>query len=724
MRAEQIRHGLAAIQADHERVKGELDGLVRVKLDLAPGLLLRGEELTLTIQARSDDRSPNPKLEVLEGCYRQKPQVHRFLLRWRPNEAGDGFAATWKWKPPRCGNYLLHWRCDIGGDVPEFWRNFSVIDNTYAVMILNSTSHREPRPEPDFHELHLPFSPWWEPSLAARYPTAEAFAGPSRGARQFGDDLTLLIFNSNAYAPGEPVALSDEPEAVQTAALECYRGLTARFGLPRPVTSLLTYGMGNGPARVARAQGYDLIGALCADQNWQDGPFKINHFGMPARPYFVSGEDFRKPGEGGPEAMVGVQQCERQTMECRDYNCVYAFESGIAYALDRYAGIERPRIVNDVILSREMDFLQCFLESAGQTGGPLFFSCGFEFNGVWPETAAINRRFMEYLVRRGNDAPIAYTTATAVADFYRRHYRQTPESALYLHDVYVGLTNSGKPACYPDTLEIENHLFRAIFLKGRTLPHVYYDYARPWHYPDWGNEGIPRGPSGYLVPNTEDRFRVTPAILDTRAFKVSSRVRDGARETVVEIEVEAARAQDNLALAVWDLPREYSRDPRDFRVEGARRFLPVRAPYTRNLCGIIVADIREGKNSISLAVSTKRRAIKSLDLRLSGNAMAKVFERDGRAIAYLYATGAGPEALRITPPEGVAYTLIPFDSDEPVTVDHPTTVTLEPGKPQRLLGPNYDRLVECFPAARPVGQDDVVNALLSGMGAEVRAERG
>jgi hypothetical protein len=193
---------------------------------------------------------------------------------------------------------------------------------------------------------------------------------------------------------------------------------------------------------------------------------------------------------------------------------------------------------------------------------------------------------------------------------------------------------------------------------------------------------------------------------------------------VVEIEVEAARAQDNLALAVWDLPREYSRDPRDFRVEGARRFLPVRAPYTRNLCGIIVADIREGKNSISLAVSTKRRAIKSLDLRLSLNAMAKVFERDGRAIAYLYATGAGPEALRITPPEGVAYTLIPFDSDEPMTVDHPTTVTLEPGKPQRLSGPNYDRLVECFPAARPVGQDDVVKALLSGMGAEVRAERG
>ena len=487
------------------------------------------------------------------------------------------------------------------------------------------------------------------------------------------------------------------------------------FGLPRPVLSMLTYGMGNVPARLARAAGYDQLGCLCADQNWQDGPSKINHWGMPARPYFVSREDFRKPGDGGRDAVVGVQQCERQTMECRDYNCVYAFEAGMAYALDRYTGSERPRVVNDLILSREMDFLRCFIESAGQTDAPLFFSCGIEFNGVWPEMAPINRHFMEYLVRRGNDARIAYTTASAVVDFYRRHYSETPESLLYLHDAFVGMTNSGKPANYPDTLEIENHLFRAVFLKGRTLPHVYYDYARPWDYPDWGNEDIARGPSGYIVPNTPDRFRVTPKLLDTRAFKVASRVKEEPGRTVVKIELEAAAPQKDLALAVWDLPREYSRDARRFRLAGAKRFVPVRAPYTHNLCVIIIADIKQGKNTISLAVSTPRRAVGSLDLQLTDGVRAKVVERDGRATAYIYATGKDAEELRIEPPRA-GFEIIPYDSDVPVPVSEPASITVKPGQCQRLLGPSYDEVVKCFPSARPVGQQEIVDALLAGLG--------
>jgi hypothetical protein len=708
-----LRESYAGVSSDYERAKSELNDLCRVRFTVAPALLLLGETVTVRLAAHTD-RSPNPRLEILENCYAKTPDTQTVDLAWKRNRSKDGYVAAWTWKPPRCGNYLVHWTCDIGGDVPEFWRNVSVIDDSYAVMILNSTSHVSPRPEPDFHELHLPFSPWFEQRLFGSYPSAESFAGPSRGARQFGDDLSLLIFHSGDYLPDTSAVFSDEPEEVQRLVLECYTKLNAMFGLPRPITSLLTYGIGDGPARVARRLGYNQIGALCADQNWQDGTFKINHWGMPARPYFVSRQDFRKPGDGGPRAMVGVQQCERQTMECRDYNCVYAFEGGIAYALDRYSGIERPRLVSDLIASREMDFLQCFIEAAGQTRAPLFFCTGIEFNGVWPEMAAFNRTFMEYMVRRAGDARIAYTTATAVGDFFRRHYRETPESVLYLPDVYAGLVNSGKPACYPDTMEVENHLFRAVFIKGRALPQVYYDYTTRWDYPDWGNDGVPRGPAGYIIPNTDDRFRVTPKILDTRLFEVSSTVREEAKQTVVQIEVVAKRAQRNLALAVWDLPREYARDVRQFRLTGARRFIPVRAAYTHNLCGIIVADVKKGKNSITLAVGTEPRAITYLDLRLGGNLMAKVFERDGAATAYLYNTGAAPETLRLTPLEGVTYQLVPFDSDAPVAVAGPTEITIERGKCQRLVGPSYDALAKCFPGATPVGQDDAVRALLGG----------
>ena len=80
--------------------------------------------------------------------------------------------------------------------------------------------------------------------------------------------------------------------------------------------------------------------------------------------------------------------------------------------------------------------------------------------------AAINRTFMEYLVRRAGDARIAYTTATRGGRLLQAALQGDPGERPLPPDVYAGLTNSGKPANYPDTMEIENHLFSAIFIKG------------------------------------------------------------------------------------------------------------------------------------------------------------------------------------------------------------------------------------------------------------------
>lgn len=215
------------------------------------------------------------------------------MLDWVKQEGNDAFQAAWNWTPARCGNYLLHWRCDIGGDVPEFWRNVSVVDKGWAVLILNSTSHIQPRPEPDFHELHLPFSYWAEILLYGQMSYAENFLAFSRGARQYGDDPGMLIFMGSEYLKDDKTVFYDEPESVQRGVLQCYQELWPMLGFPKPLNSLYTYGMGNVPVRVSRELSLNLLGALCADQNWGDGPFKINHWGMPARPYFVSNSRVR-----------------------------------------------------------------------------------------------------------------------------------------------------------------------------------------------------------------------------------------------------------------------------------------------------------------------------------------------------------------------------------------------------------------------------------------------
>lgn len=602
-RLQLVQRGLAEVERSYARVEADLNGLVRAQVRLAPGLLMRGEAVTARFEAASEAR-PDEAAELVEQCYDPNAKPRPIRLDWR--RGGRGWEATWRWTPRRAGQYLLRWRCDIGGDVPQFERLFAVADRGSAVMIVNSTSHAQPRPEPDFHSLHLPFSGWVEPLLFSERPNAEAFAAVSHGARQFGDDPAFFIFMGGLYVPGDKAVFVDEAPDVQRAVLAGAQRIWRMCRFPGPLANLYTYGLGAGPVAQARSLGYNLLGALCADQNWGDGPFKINHFGMPARPYFVASDDFRRPGRGGADAMVGIQQCARQTMLCRDYNCVYSLEGGITYSLEQYAGMQGgERDPRD--LERELAFLDCNLDAAETSPRPLLFSMGFEFNGVWPRMAELNRRSMEALVQRARTRKLVFCTASAAADFLRRRYRETPESAVYLHDVFAGITSNGKPARYPDTIEVENARFKALFRRGDHLPTMHYDYTKPWSWPDWGNEGIARRPDGYLIPDSPDRYRVAPRMVDTRGVQVRSvqeALPDGVR---VRLAIRSDAARTDLPVALWDLPVPFTALESGRQVKGPARAIAVRAPFTGNACCVLVCDVPAGSTEVVLTVRSQRR---------------------------------------------------------------------------------------------------------------------
>jgi hypothetical protein len=679
----------------------EVKKAIAVDFEVSAQLLSPGEEMTLTVRARSEGQ-PNSALEVWENCYDVTPSVSSVNLEWKKIAESGGFEVVWKWIPPHCGNYLLHWRCDVGGDVPDFWRNVSVVDRGWAVMILNSTAHIQPRPEPDFHEFHLPFSYWAEISPFNPMSFAENYLAFSRGNRQYGDDAALFLYLGGDYLKDDKSVFYDEPEQVQRSVLEMYREFWPLLGFPKPLTSVYSYGVGNVPTSVARSLGYNVIGALCADQNWKDGLFKINHWGMPARPYFVSPQDFRKPGPGGKDAMVGVQQCERQTVLCRDYGCVYSFESAIEYAFERYAGIDRSRVIDDMVLSREMDFLECFLDAAEMSDHPYLFCSGVEFNGVWPDMAAVNRQYMKMLAERARSSKLAFTTALAAADYMRGHLDRTPESVAYFPDVFSGMGNGGKPALYPDTMEVENSEFRSIFRRGETLPYAQYDYLSDWSYQDWGNDSVPRKEDGYLVPNTEDRFRVTPSIIDSRKFEVTSAMEERAEGTFVSIDVEARAAQRNLSLAVWDIPRAFTTDSSNVVLNGGKRFIPVRASFTGNFCGIVVADVLEGKSRIELLITSAKRDLKTIDYQINDLVKGKLFERNGRSTLYLFLDGVGASDVVVTIPQGIDAKLYPFDSDDSKTLVGEAKITVEQGKFQRVTGLKTENVLQAFPCAKSI----------------------
>jgi hypothetical protein len=599
-----VQRGFAEVERSYARVEADLNALVRAQVLLAPGLVMRGEAVTARFDVASEAR-PNETAELVEQCYDPNAKPRPIRLDWR--RGGRGWEATWRWTPSHAGQYLLRWRCDIGGDVPQFERLFAVADRGSAVMVVNSTSHAQPRPEPDLHRLRLPFSGWAEPLLFGERPHAEAFAAFSRNARQYGDDPAFLIFMGGLYVPGDKAVFVDEPPEVQRAVLANAQRIWRMCRFPEPLANLYTYGLGAGPVGQARLLGYNVLGALCADQNWGDGPFKINHFGMPARPYFAAPDDFRRPGHGGANAMVGIQQCARQTMLCRDYNCVYSLEGGIGYALEQYSGMKGPEQPDARDLEREMAFLDCHLDAAQTSPRPLLFSMGFEFNGVWPRMAELNRRSMEALVERARTRKLVFCTANAAAGFLRRRYRETPESALYLHDVFAGITSNGKPARYPDTIEVENARFKALFRRGDHLPTMHYDYTKPWAYPDWGNQDIARRPDGYLVPDSPDRYRVTPRMVDARGVQVRSTQEALPNGVRVRIAIRSDVARAEMPVALWDLPARFTALESGWQVMGPARAIPVRAPFTGNACCVLVSNVPAGATEIVLTVRSQRR---------------------------------------------------------------------------------------------------------------------
>ena len=658
--------------AQYLTLKPQIGELITVRLTAQPALLAEGETIAIDISVLAKNE-PNPSLEIYPRYLETKmAQKETLKLVWKKGALRGEKAlyhAAIKYSPKAAGNYVIHWKCDSGGDVPEFWRYFAVIDNSYAVMSIQSTTHGNQGPEPVLHELHLPYNYWHMPILFREGWGAEQWAAESRKSRQYGDTPSLMIWVSNglyvqpapdfdAKVSGWQVPFDRETPQVQKLVLRRYRkDVWPLLGLDGPIDNFHTYGIGNTSISAARSFGYKTIGSLCASQNWKDDTFQINHSGMPDRPYFIAKDDFRKSGDGGPNGLVGVQQCHRHPAICNDYACIYSFEPGVLVYPGK-AFISDLKDFDENYFSNTSDFFEAMLQNRLSQKTPYFFTAGVEFGGSTPGTAEANEYFLRLAARKAAELPLAFATGDAISEYYRRHFTKTPETTCYLPDIFCGTQINGKPPLYPDILEIENGQLKALLRRPELLPYNQYDYTTAWKFPDWGNEGIPRKPHGYLVPDTDDRFRLTPTMIDTRLFQAARQDEEKQAATVVTLTLQAQAARKNLALAVWDIPREWNAGQEWYETSANCRFVPVRAPFTGNLNGVLVADVKPGANTFTLTVKTPRRTPGRTDVALNGGGIkGQVFSRDGQSTAYLFAADKTSQTLRLAVPDGRAVRL-------------------------------------------------------------------
>jgi hypothetical protein len=648
----QIEEQMAQIAKNHAAKADELARLMPVRLDVTPELAKANEPITLRARALAR-KTPNAKLEFYPNYLKTgRADKQELALAWRATgekQAGlEVYTAELKLPDAGLGQHLVQWACDIGGDIDLFWRSYAVIDDSTTVCTFQ-INHLTKDLQEVLDQYALPHFYWSLQTLELKRwanpsAPAKAWAEMSRRERQ-GSGHVESVLN---YAPwGEFNVAADAPE-VQAAALRALQTVSALQGF-EPAKSFWDYSMGTKTAALAQQLGFRSVTSLCTE-NHIDGATPINHTGRPERPYFVAPDDFRKSGPGGRDGIVGIAQIQRHTILARRFMCDYCIEPG-NQVLD--AGGAGRGEWDEIAHSRTFDFFNGMFQMQQSQKVPFVIQQCAEFSGSRRGAAEGNRMMLHYAVDRlKRGEKVAVASARAVAEYYRRHYQQTPETTNFLQDYWTGFAGWQKPLAYPDVLEIENHLFTAMFVGGGILPEYHYDYTRPWNYPDFGNEGLPRKRDGFGYPDPDnyDRFAWTPSTTDTRKMSAQRQDEQAGGKLVVRLTVQSDQARKQFPLGLWDLPRAWKAGEGWYSVNGGR-FVPMKVPYTGNLSGVLVADLRAGENRLTLAIDSPPRQPATLDMA-AGNLRGKVFERDGRAMAYVYPAVPWEVSFELTVPEG------------------------------------------------------------------------
>lgn len=655
---ERLRKAFAAVEADVRKN-------APVRFRVSPELTLPGEPVSVTVEAWAS-KVPNSRVS-LETNYLEPSRVNKreVTLDWKAGEQEGGktrYSATVPLKDLPVGQHLLRWSCDIGGDINEFVRSFAVADAKTLVVMLHFTAGK---PNPEFEEFHLPYDYWVDAPLvllggpfgSRKTPaSAQEWLKASREYRRCGANPNIQIFQGNyagrtGWPAPIPVMFAAEPEEVQKAIFQAATELGKMQGFDPKDLGFAAYEFGTRTTNIARDAGVRLIGSWCIHQNWQDGSWSINHTARPLRPYFAAPDDFRRPGKGGADATVMVSQHDKSLL-WTEYGLGVFEPAWIENAWCGGGGGGR-KTVDDVFMSRQYDLMEGALQNVANQKVPYFQSIGIE---GFPWAVTPNALMLRHLARSAEKGGMVFCSQGAAADFFRRHYSETPETLFYDADYWCGMkanesiTSTWKPVAYPDLMQIENAKYSAYFKKPGTLPEYHWDYTKPWDYPDWGNEKLPRNVMGFLVPGEHDKFAVTPKITDTRPLKITTDLGEGPDALDVVVTLQTPEALQGFPIALWDLPREWKAGEGWWSVKGGR-FLPVRAPFTGNLNGILEVDAKPGRNEYVLHLTSPKRAPETLDISMEG-IQGKVFERDGGSMAYIWPTSPWETAFDLDVPQG------------------------------------------------------------------------
>ncbi|HEY3376799.1 MAG TPA: hypothetical protein VGL77_04825 [Armatimonadota bacterium] len=265
-----------------------------------------------------------------------------------------------------------------------------------------------------------------------------------------------------------------------------------------------------------------ILHSIIPEQNWSDGEWAINHWGMPTAPFWVARDDFRKPEAYAPDGVLAMTMNHYQVL-LPHLTHWGDFVLSPSHTLRWHRSSETG--ANPV---RFEQFARDTVSNAVENRDyPVFFVAGFEFGRTFgvANMTDHNRRGLERLIDIARSQPVVFAASRDVLAYYERHIPVFAERVLHQRDTWAGARTMGKPGVVGDAIVIERADYKALLREGEALPWFHYDYTMPWSYPtaaiDVPEDWTAADRHALSVTRDERQLRIVATAPLTRAIPVA-----------------------------------------------------------------------------------------------------------------------------------------------------------------------------------------------------------
>ena len=304
-----------------------------------------------------------------------------------------------------------------------------------------------------------------------------------RGYEQDYGDAILPHVMPNNLAAVDPAYGRDGAnwDALSADAIEVRLRALDRYWTERgfaPLRGIATYTPSNSLIEAMKRLNWNVLHSIIPEQNWSDGRWAINHWGMPNQPFYVSSEDFRKPAARTTSNVIAMGM-----------NSYHLYMPHVTHWGDNVLSPSHFLRWHRSVESgpeplRFRSFLEDYLRAGANGGGPFFLIAGFEFGrtfGVRSMTKH-NRRGLELVLEEAKHNPVVFATGHDVAAYYEKFLPAHPEVVFTQRDYLAGTRIMDKPVNSGPSIGMEMHDYKAVFAHLEALPFYHYDYREVWHY--------------------------------------------------------------------------------------------------------------------------------------------------------------------------------------------------------------------------------------------------